>query len=139
MNQSITDIGQFIIWFAELKAVPLQTRRDFVAHLLEVEHFDAKAQTFVTQTLEQLAEREDQQIAGLKQQLEQLNNSLSLEKNPETSLAGRITRQAVSWMQGSIEDFKGYARGIQATKAQTAESAEHETELNQVAALKASL
>lgn len=133
------EFEQFITWFKDLKVIPLQTRHDFLAHLLEAGRFDEKSIEFMETTFSQLEAQALTRQEQWQNMIRATANAQAMQKLEEVSLTKKIARNVTAWMFDSAAAFKDKFKAKEAAVAEQQETAEQQTELNQVEALKAGL
>jgi hypothetical protein len=139
MTNFNTELESFLLWFSRLEEVPLQTRRDFFAHVLEVGGLDAKAQQFIDQTLDRLEKRDQKKMSVLQEKINLLDAALKIQEIPELSLKEKIVTGVTEWMNDRVEDFKSVFRAKESRAMKSAESAEEMENAAEIARLKAAL
>jgi hypothetical protein len=139
MNPEEQIIFDVISQVTEWEEIPLQTRRDFLAHLLEINTLDEKAINFISETLNSFANQENARLIELQQDLANYQAYISREAQVETSWKHRIYEAANTRVQSLGESFKSGFRTAESFWMKSEESDEHQIEKNEVEALKAGL
>ena len=139
MTQNLTELEKFIIWFAQLEEIPLQTRTDFIGHILEIGGIDKKAQDFIDETLERLVNIDVQKAQQLQFKINLINSALEAQKLPQISLKEKIVTGIVSWMDEKVQNFKSWFKGKEAKIMKEEEASEQVEDLDEVEKLKAGL
>jgi adenylyl- and sulfurtransferase ThiI len=65
MDNTSAEFEKFLLWFTNLEEIPIYTRRDFLAHVMEIGGIDEKAAQFIDDTLAHLEDNQNHQIAEL--------------------------------------------------------------------------
>lgn len=139
MNNTQLELEQFLTWFSKQEAIPLQTRRDFFRHMMEVGGIDGKAQQFIDTTLEQLTQKSERKAKVLRQKIDFLNAALEAQKVPELSLKEKIVTGVSSWMMEKAQNFKANFKRKEKIELQKEETFEADENQKLVDQLKASL
>ena len=139
MNHEETLLLDIINRVTEWEEVPLQTRRDFLAHIIEINTLDEKAVTFIQQTLDRFKAEQILSIKVLKQDLAQYEGYLAAQKEPATNWKHQLVQGAIDKMNAFTDSFKEGFRGAESRWNQADESAEETANMAAVAALKGSL
>jgi len=139
MNTEEQAILDLVTRVTEWEEIPLQTRRDFLAHLIEINTLDDKALEFIAQTLNRFADQENARLLELKQELANYQAYIAAQAKPETSWKQRIYESANAQVQSISDRFKTGFRGAESHWMKTEESNESQAEKSEVEALKAGL
>ena len=135
-EQALLDV---IARITEWEEIPLQTRRDFLNHILEINTLDERAINFIGQTLDQFENQESQRLIELEQELHNYQAIIDQESKPETAWKSQIYKAANTKVQALKESFKSGFRTAESFWMKSEEAAEHQIEKNEVEALKAGL
>lgn len=65
MDNTSAEFEKFLLWFTNLEEIPIYTRRDFLAHIMEIGGIDEKAAQFIDDTLAHLEDNQKRQITEL--------------------------------------------------------------------------
>lgn len=65
MDNTSAEFEKFLLWFTNLEEIPIYTRRDFLAHVIENGGIDEKAAKFIDDTLAHLEDNQKRQISEL--------------------------------------------------------------------------
>jgi DNA anti-recombination protein RmuC len=65
MDNTSAEFEKFLLWFTNLEEIPVYTRRDFLAHVIEHGGIDEKAAKFIDDTLAHLEDNQKRQISEL--------------------------------------------------------------------------
>lgn len=103
-TNNVRDLEQFIFWFLDQPELPLETKKAFVKHLLEVRSFDDVAQDYVTDILQVLAVSSAVKLKQAEDNLAMID--FLLEEEKKKSLAARIAQSACEKMQWLADGFK---------------------------------
>ncbi len=139
MAQASTDLEKFLLWFSKLEEVPLQTRRDFFSHVMEVGGLDEKAQKFIDDTMSLLEKKDQKKLLVLQQKIALFDDALAIQSVQKLSLKERIVEGVTTWMNEKVGNFKTMFRVKEASIMKQAESAEDLENMAQIARLKAAL
>ncbi len=139
MNTQNTEFEQFIKWFGALKSIPLQTRHDFLAHVLEQNKFDKKSIKFLEDTFTRLEQESDTRVSQWKAMIRSVQNAKEIQKHSEGSLTKKISGAIVDWMNEKSLAFKQLVSSKEGKILKREEFSEQQQDQNQVAALKTSL
>lgn len=63
MDNTTIEFEKFLTWFTNLEEIPIYTRRDFLAHVMEIGGIDEKAAKFIDDTLAHLEDNQKRQMA----------------------------------------------------------------------------
>lgn len=123
-DKTTAEFEKFLTWFLDLEEISIYTRRDFLAHIIEVGGIDEKAAKFIDDTLAQLEE-------GLTQEINEFDHTTntiqSLEDNVPV-MEKQDIEQAEAEMQRIADKFCNEFREAQERENQEAEAEETETE-----------
>ena len=139
MNQEEIDFANFIKELMSQADIPLQERRNFMAHLTQTGYMDEKCQKFAAQYWSKRQQQSTRAEAHIAHVAQTLDNLSALEEDPETSLSARITKEGAELMTSMSDRFVSNFKAREKMLVTNAETNEHEAELDQVAALKAAL
>ncbi len=139
MKPTLTETEKFLIWFAQLEEIPLQTRTDFIGHVLQIGKIDEKAQIFIDETLERLIKLDNQKAEQLKFKINLIKASLEAQKIPEISLKNKIVKGITTWMHEKVLNFKNIFRRKESKILKAEENLEVTENLDEIAKLKAGL
>ena len=139
MTKNNTEFEKLMTWISEINEIPLETRRDFFAHLQKVGKIDEQAEKFIEQALKFVAHKNKQKAKVYREKIAVLESVKTQQENPAKSLAFRLANEASAWMMEKVENFKSWFRATEAKKMQVEETAEKSREISEVEALKASL
>lgn len=130
MSEQNIDLEEFITWFSKQEDIPLQTRIDMLAYLEKTGHLDDKSADFIETYMHNRDEYEQQRIAQLVDEL------TANQHKPDPQ---NIIDKLKDSLNGFVENFKTGFKVAEAKLSNQSEKNEQQTELDQVAALKANL
>ncbi|MCF7917653.1 hypothetical protein K9L27_01445 [Candidatus Gracilibacteria bacterium] len=139
MENTSVELENFLLWFVQVEEIPMESRRDFLGHILKVGSLDEKAVHFIKETLEFLAQHSEKQAKELEKQFNILSALLSDEKNKESSIKEKVVRAAEKRMIQLALDFKEDFKAFELEKNTKAEVIEEESAEAEVGNLKAKL
>ena len=139
MNTEQINVEEFLTWFASQEDIPLQTRRDFFAHVQVNGGLDQKAIDYLDTALETISQKNDQRINVIKEKLDLVSNALDNQKVSEISLVEKIITDISQWFVDKVGAFKTKIQSEEMAVMKTEEDNIHDQEMDQVAALKAAL
>lgn len=84
------DLDNFFVWISQREEISLETRRDFLAHVLKVGYFDQKALDFIESIREKLERISEERVADLLSQIQLIENAVRLQQNPKVSLKKKL-------------------------------------------------
>lgn len=138
MDQELAEFQSLISWFCNLEEIPLQTRHDFLAHVLKVGKFDDKAKNFMEDALNNIENKNKKALAEDEALLAQIESILERQKSDQ-SLENAIVTSSEEEMMRLAVDFKEDYRAYEHEQTTHQESQEKTEEVSVIAALKASL
>lgn len=133
-EQTILDLS---IRISEWEEIPLQTRRDFLAHLLEQNQLDEKSLDFMQQTLDRFELQEAKKLKALQNELQNCKAILMAQKEAQTSWKARNYQAVKLQIENLVDNFKSSLAEVSLGWNKAEESHEKENEIHQIAALKA--
>lgn len=133
-EQLILDLS---IRISEWEEIPLQTRRDFLAHLLEQNQLDEKSLNFMQQTLDRFELQESKKLKALQGEVQNCKAILVAQKEPQTSWKARTYQAVKLQIENLVDNFKSSLAEVSLGWNKAEESHEKENEIHQIAALKA--
>jgi hypothetical protein len=119
MDNTSAEFEKFLLWFTNLEEIPIYTRRDFLAHVIEIGGIDGKAAQFIDDTLAHLEDNQGRQIA----ELDRVNSTVQslADKTPE--MEEQDIKNAEEEMQRIADKFCNEFREQAQKKNEEAESA----------------
>ncbi len=132
-------LESFILWFAQIEAIPVTIRKDFVGHLLETETLDEKSIKFIDDTMNRFLHQEGRRTSELRQQYASIKAELEREKTPKTSFLNRVAKEAKDYMLGLANNFTKKFKQHESEKLKAEESTEEAENADKIAQLKAAL
>ena len=124
MDNTSADFEKFLLWFTNLEEIPIYTRRDFLAHVMDIGGIDEKAAQFIDDTLAHLEDNQERQIA----ELDRLNGVVQslADKTPE--MEEQDIKNAEEEMQRIADKFCNEFREQAQKKNKEEESASQEND-----------
>ncbi len=135
MDKTTAEFEKFLTWFSELDEIPIYTRRDFIAHVIEIGGIDEKAAKFIDETLAHIEDNNARQIVRLEQ--EQNMVQFLVDKTPE--MEEQDIANAEAEMQRIADKFTTEYRAAEAMVNEQAETAEQESETNEAESFRATI
>ncbi|MBT3349423.1 hypothetical protein HN954_00550 [bacterium] len=126
-----TQLEQFLLWFTDQEIVPEKTRRDFIAHILELGYLDEKSIEFIDHVMEKLERRTHRAEAYWTEEVTKWSRWIEAEKNPKTSLQEKDLKNAEIEMQRVSEEFVEEFHAAEKEAMDQEESAEKAEEMKQ--------
>lgn len=139
MKTNEQQLNEFLQWFSQLDSVPITVRRDFFKHMDEIGGLDTKAIKFVNDTLKNITNTTEIQLNNLKQQWTITASALKIQAKPGFSFKEKIMHYATQLMLWRGENFNSNFKAVEQHDTQQQEDTEQQVEIDEVAALKASL
>lgn len=139
MNTITPEIKEFILWFLRNEQIPLQTRKDMCAHLVEVQTLDAKTLEYMDQIIAGLMIHSWVKRAEIEQRWQEVRSDIERADNPETDDRNLYRKEAVEEIDHIMEDYKETSKPLVKTINQEAEDVEHTAEEQTVEDIKASI
>ena len=140
MEPKINALENFLDWFADQEDIPLQTRRDFFEHVQATGGIDEKAMSFIEKSVAQVERKSALRANVIQEQLHTFTEVLETQNQAKQYSVLEITISSINnWFQEKTEAFKEKAQNFVLNTLKSEETNEHESDLNQVAALKAAL
>lgn len=139
MNQTETDFVHMLEWIIAQEDIDLQTRQDFVGHIISTGTLDDKAEAFIERYLQQRQQQGLKKEAYLQQTgnlIHQLNVSTA---DPKTGLKAKIEQETSELITSLAERFIGNFKYREEQIVERAKTQESDAEMDEVAAIKASL
>ncbi len=138
MTNEITEFKTFMTWFCAIEEIPLETRYNFLAHILKVGGIDEKAQKFIEDSLERLGKLYENQ-ADQYQKLANVIAGIVAKQKSSQSLKEDLVQSAEREMIFLAEDFKESYQRHETRKSRKEETAEKAGEAEEIAEIKAVL
>jgi len=135
MTDNSADLEKFLTWFTDLEEISIYTRRDFLAHVMEIGGIDAKAAKFIDETLAHLEDSQERQIA----QLDRVNKTVQLFADKAPEMEKQDIENAEAEMQRIADKFCNEFRAAEMKTNTQAENAEKESDQDITAKMKASI
>ena len=101
MDNATIELEKFLTWFSDLEEIPIYTRRDFLAHVMEVGGIDEKAAKFIDDTLGHLDDNQERQMIDL----DRLNATLNFLSVKTSEMEAEDIAQAEAEMQKIADKF----------------------------------
>lgn len=139
MNHHEQALIDFLQWLEQSKFVPTNVKYNFIKYISTSQRLDAKSINFIKSILELASQKQANARNVLSDEWTQLNTSLQIQKQPDQALSYKIAKQAKRRMTGTVRTFKKKYLQQQSQKSKQEESLEHQSNLDQIAALKAAL
>ncbi len=139
MSNLNTDIVNFLQWFSQCEAIPVQTRQQILGAIIEAKGITPDLGLKISAIVKLLRTRIEAENAFLADQVQWLETNLQRETNPATSTKESFVQAGLAEMEATAEKFKTDVNTYNQNVRVKAETAEHAAELDQVAALKAAL
>lgn len=139
MAETTTEFEQLMVWISEANEIPLETRRDFFAHIQKVGKIDEQAQQFIDQTIEFLSHKNEKKSRVLAEKIAILDAVSARQKDEKKSFAYSLANKASAWMLEKTENFKSWFNAKEAREMHAEESGAKSREISEVEALKAAL
>ncbi len=104
MNEDITVLEEFTLWFLDQKEVPENMKRKLVGHIREngIDHW---VEDFLQKSMHYLIHVNQEQVDMLKQRLAVLQADVEAENNPETSYRAKVIKERGEKMLALAETF----------------------------------
>ncbi|NCP67123.1 hypothetical protein GW756_03350 [bacterium] len=139
MNQEDTAFVELLQWVSVQKHVPLEVRKDFMAHQLKVGYLDDKSRAFIERLMKQTEakqQKSETQLAELDKKLMTLGKA---SYNDETGLKQRAVRDAEALINDLENHFVSSFKTRETELVNNAQSSQNRSDADQIAALKAGL
>ena len=101
MDNTSAEFEKFLTWFTSLEEIPIYTRRDFLAHVIEIGGIDEKAAKFIDDTLAHLEDNQSRQIA----ELDRVNNTVQFFASKAPEMEEQDIKNAEEEMQRIADKF----------------------------------
>ena len=124
MTDNSAEFEKFLTWFTNLEEIPVYTRRDFLAHVIEIGGIDEKAAKFIDETLARLEQTQEKEIA----ELDRVNNTVQFFADSLPEMEKQDIEQAEAEMQRIADKFCNEFRAAKQKADQKEEQAEQKTE-----------
>ncbi len=138
-EQELTQLEKFLTWFASQEEIPLKTRRDFLAHIIEIGHIDEHSAKFIDKTLHYLEHKSTKNLKQWHKELAMWEKFINAENNEETSLQVRDVKEAEKLINDISDKFVEDFKNAEKESNKINELNEKSREISKVEALKASL
>jgi len=139
MNSENQALLKFLQWFCTQDFVPLQTRRDLVAHLQNQKQLDQKTVDYISQVMNSQAAEAKKSQQWHDELQTTLDDFIAAEKNPEVSLKITLKTEATEEITNLAEDFTSEVKAFNQSQNQSQETKTQTLEQDEVAAIKNSL
>ena len=101
MTDNSAEFEKFLTWFTNLEEIPVYTRRDFLAHVIEMGGIDEKAAQFIDDTLAHLEQTQEKKIA----ELDRVNDTVQFFADSVPEMEKQDIEQAEAEMQRIADKF----------------------------------
>ncbi len=139
MEKNNIRFEEFIVWFSKLEEIPLQTRHDFLEHIIKIGYIDEKSEEFIEITLNDLSKNSKKRQKQWSKYADILKKTKKTQTNEKLSLKKKLATEILDWMNKKSIEFKNHFRTIQSKIMKSQESAEDLENQAQIARLKAAL
>jgi hypothetical protein len=122
MENTTAEFEKFLDWFTNLEEISIYTRRDFLAHVIEIGGIDEKAAKFIDETLAHLEDNQKRHIV----EFDRVNETIqSLEDNIPT-MEKQDVKNAEEEMQRIADKFCNEFRAAKQRENQQEEFTDQE-------------
>ncbi len=135
MTDNSAEFDNFLTWFTNLEEISIYTRRDFLAHVMEIGGIDEKAAKFIDDTLAHLEDNQKRQIA----ELDRVNDTVQFLADKTPEMEKLDVERAETEMQRIADKFCAEFREAEQTANTEAEQKNKESEKDILENVRASI
>ena len=135
MDNTSAEFEKFLTWFTNLEEIPVYTRRDFLAHVIEIGGIDEKAAKFIDETLAHLEDNQKRNMA----EIDRVNNTVHFFADKAPEMEEQDVKNAEEEMQRIADKFCNEFREAEQSANQEAEQKNKNSEKEAAADIKASI